>query len=264
MSAVEQSVQTLLERALEISTTEVIQVFHRALLPTVDTLSVGISCTTRYRPGEERLMLGGDFLDVVDAIDGELAFVIGDVSGHGPLPAAVALAMRVSWRALTLAGADLESCLNHMNAVFASLPPSPELFVTVCAGVIDLERMTGSLVSAGHPPPIILTDTAVPAQLKPSPPLGVVTAHRRHEVTDIVLGPEWALLAYTDGLVEGRRAPGSPDRYGIDSLCGWLSEKGSDFGAAELDQLIKDVESVNGGRIDDDIAVLLLSSHPGR
>jgi hypothetical protein len=44
---------------------------------------------------------------------------------------------------------------------------------------------------------------------------------------------------------------------------GWLSEKGSDSGPTELDQLIKDVESVNGGRIDDDIAVLLLSSHPG-
>lgn len=247
----------------EISTREVVEVFHRALLPQVDTLGVGIECVTRYRPGERRLLLGGDFLDVLDTDSDEIAFVIGDVSGHGPLAAAVALAMRASWRTLALGAADLGECLNRMDDVLMSLPRSEELFVTACVGCIDRDRMTGTVASAGHPPPIVLTDDAVPVTLKPSPPLGVDRAQRHHELASFVLGPTWGLLAYTDGLVEGRRAPGSPERYGIESLCGWMTERASTFDADALDQLITDVESANGGRIDDDIAALLLSSRPG-
>jgi serine phosphatase RsbU (regulator of sigma subunit) len=247
----------------EIDTREVVEVFHRALLPEVETLSIGIGCETRYRPGEQRLMLGGDFLDVLDTTRGEIAFVVGDVAGHGPLAAAIALAMRVSWRTLALGDSDLVGWLNRMNDVLASLPRSDELFVTVCVGVIDRDRMTGSLASAGHPPPMVLTDVALPADIKPSPPLGVAEGQRHHTVTDLILGTDWVLLAYTDGLIEGRRAPGSPERFGVEALAGWLSKREpARFGATELDQLITDVESANGGRIDDDIAVLLLSSHP--
>jgi len=246
---------------LQVSTTEVIDVFHRALLPTVDTSGIGIDCETRYRPGEQRLMLGGDFLDVVDTTGGEIAFVIGDVSGHGPLAAAIALAMRVSWRALTLSGSDLEDCLNHMNDVLTSLPRSAELFVTVCAGIIDGDRSSARLVCAGHPPPIVLADGAAQVSISPSAPLGVAPDERAHDVVAVPLEDVWGLLVYTDGLIEGRRAPSSPERYGMDSLCGWLAPVGARIGATELDQLIDDVEAANGGRIDDDIAVLLLTSH---
>ena len=248
-----------LRRALEISTTEVVEVFHRALLPVVDTVGVGIACEVRYRPGEQRLMLGGDFLDVVDTPSGEIAFVIGDVSGHGPLAAAVALAMRVSWRALTLAGADLADRLNRMNDVLTSLPRSAELFVTVCTGVIDRECTRAKVACAGHPPPILLRDGAHAVEVTPSLPLGVAPEERWRVISEVDLGPTWGLLVYTDGLIEGRRAPGSPERYGIDSLCGWLTPVAAAFGSDELDQLLTDVEATNGGRIDDDIAVLLLA-----
>ena len=240
---------------------ELVAVFHRALLPTVATSNPGVRCETRYRPGERRLSLGGDFLDVVDAPDGQLAFVIGDVSGHGPFAAAVALAMRASWRTLALGEPVLAVWLSRMEQVLGSLPRSDELFVTVCAGLLDVAGRRGSVVTAGHPPPILLADGAIPIAAIPSPPLGVApTSSHELVVSGFDLPDDWGLLAYTDGLIEGRIAPGSPERYGTESLARWLALRArSGLDLAGLDALIADAEACNGGPADDDVAVLLLS-----
>ncbi len=51
-------------------------------LPTVTRPAIRVS--TRYRAGEQRMLLGGDFIDAVERADGSLAAIIGDVAGHGP------------------------------------------------------------------------------------------------------------------------------------------------------------------------------------
>jgi serine phosphatase RsbU (regulator of sigma subunit) len=240
---------------------ELIAVFHGALLPTVATSNSAVRCETRYRPGERRLSLGGDFLDVVDAPDGQLAFVIGDVSGHGPFAAAVALAMRASWRTLALGEPDLAVWLSRMEQVLGSLPRSDELFVTVCTGIIDIAGGRGSVVSAGHPPPVLLTDGATPIRMTPSPPLGVApTPSHELVLSRFEVADDWGLLAYTDGLIEGRIEPGSPERYGAESLAAWLSmHRPSQLDRAGLDALIAHAEAANGGPADDDVAILLLT-----
>jgi serine phosphatase RsbU (regulator of sigma subunit) len=76
-----------------------------------------------------------------------------------------------------------------------------------------------------------------------------------------VEGP-WTLLCYTDGLVEGRRTPGSVERFGIEALveaaAGMLREGA---GPEEvLDRLLDVVHEANGGDLSDDVAILCLSS----
>jgi serine phosphatase RsbU (regulator of sigma subunit) len=242
---------------------ELVAIFHQALLPELDQLDGTVSCQTRYRAGEHRLLLGGDFIDVVATPDNEVAFAIGDVAGHGPLAAAVALALRASWRTLALGGSDIGLWLTRLDQVLASVHRSSELFVTVCVGVIDRDRATASIASAGHPPPILLTDTVEVVEVTPSAPIGLGVKGATHHVTTVGLPPEWALLAYTDGLIEGRLRPGSRDRYGTASLLRWLATAHPvRLGAADLDQLITDTEAANGGPADDDVAILLLSSPP--
>ncbi|MEO6627400.1 MAG: PAS domain-containing protein, partial [Aquihabitans sp.] len=101
-----------------------------ALLPQLAS-PPGVTVRSRYRPGEERLLLGGDFLDVTTTPSGNVAFCIGDVGGHGAMPAAVGASLRAGWRALAITGDDPRAWLAGCADVFASSEPPDELFVTM-------------------------------------------------------------------------------------------------------------------------------------
>lgn len=239
---------------------EVARTFQEALVPPIAPSIGGLDCLSRYRPGDRRMLVGGDFMDVIEAPQGGVAWVVGDVAGHGPVAAAMGVGLRASWRTVVCGRSEPDEWLDRMEAVFESLPRSSELFVTLCTGLIAPDLASAVVLSAGHPPPILLLDAARPVEVKPALPLGVHEGSREWAVVHVTLGARWALLAYTDGLIEGRRAPGASQRYGVESLTAWLD--GADpagIGAAEVDELIRDIESANGGAVDDDVAVLLLS-----
>src|SRR5450759_3128449 len=80
---------------------------ERGLLPTPLLRTDQMEVVTRYQPGREQALLGGDFYDVVETSDGTVHAVIGDVSGHGAAEAAVGVCLRVAWRSLVLAGTSV-------------------------------------------------------------------------------------------------------------------------------------------------------------
>jgi serine phosphatase RsbU (regulator of sigma subunit) len=115
---------------------------------------------------------------------------------------------------------------------------------------------------AGHPPPLVLTGPAVrQCDVKPGLVLGVLPGIDR-PATQVQLDEEWALLMYTDGLIEGWASPEGGDRLGVEGLCDMLArERGSDNdgAAADLpDWLVSRVEERNGGPLADDVAVVLI------
>jgi serine phosphatase RsbU (regulator of sigma subunit) len=79
------------------------------------------------------------------------------------------------------------------------------------------------------------------------------------------VGEDWTLLCYTDGLVEGRSAPGSRDRFGIEALVAAAAGLlGSGAGLDDaLDRLLDLVREANGGDLSDDLAILCLTRDPG-
>ena len=85
---------------------------------------------------------------------------------------------------------------------------NPERFVTALAGRIDIARRTLTLVTAGHPRPIITGTEPHPVDVGPDPPLGIGHADRRKETT-VTLRKDQGLLLYTDGLI-GQRQPNQP------------------------------------------------------
>jgi GAF domain-containing protein len=89
-------------RALADQTTRLSESLQVSLLPALDPRVLGIAGRDALRAGEQRLLLGGDLFDVTRTPDGSLAFLIGDVSGHGAVPAAVGASLRAAWRALAL------------------------------------------------------------------------------------------------------------------------------------------------------------------
>lgn len=108
-----------------------------------------------YRSGRRRSLLGGDFFDAVLGPDGTVHAIIGDVCGHGPDEAALGALLRVSWRALVLAGVDEPQVLPKLQQVLVSERHEATLFTTACT--VSFAPGDGVLVRlAGHPPPVAL------------------------------------------------------------------------------------------------------------
>lgn len=237
---------------------------ERGLLPTPLLRDPSLRLEPRYRPGRDGSLLGGDFYDAVELPDGTVHAVIGDVSGHGPDEAALGVAMRIAWRSLVLAGlprpevlATIQRLLVHERIKFN--------FVTVYMIIIAPDRRSLRMCLAGHPPPLLITGNTV--TVLPDSNLGLplgVLPDASWEPIDVELDPGWSLLLTTDGVFEGR-VPGSQERLGLDNLAGllmrilneipdWRQRQG-----AVLDRLIAEVEALNEGPLDDDIAMAVLT-----
>jgi serine phosphatase RsbU (regulator of sigma subunit) len=191
-----------------------------------------------------------------------VALLVGDVAGHGPVEAAVGVALRAAWRALVLTGHRPDELLDGMDKVLARDRQSEEMFATVCCCWVspDLGRVTVAL--AGHPPPLLARDGQVEVvQVPGGPALGIYDHQYPWPAGVVEVGGPWTLLCYTDGLVEGRSVPGSVERFGIEALveatAGLL---GRAAGLDEvLDRLLDVVQEANGGDLSDDVAILCLS-----
>lgn len=234
------------------------QSLQAGLLPAPLVRDPGIRVDARYRPGEQRILLGGDFYDVVERSDGQLAFVVGDVTGHGPRPAALGAALRAAWRGLVLAGDDPGSWLHGLGATLASYEMGPEMLVTTVTGTISTDRTAATVASAGHPSPILLSGRAQPLDVPPGIALGLAAPGEGVTTTRLPLRDRWRLLLYTDGAIEIRTGRRSDDRLGMEGLCEWLDAHAADDDRALLDGLLAHLERINVDPLADDIAVVLI------
>jgi len=233
-----------------------------ALLPLIPSPIDGYETTTLYRPGEKRLGLGGDFYDLQLLEDGSLALLIGDVSGHGPHSAALGASLRAAWRGLVQAGIDAPSMLTALSYVAESEASADDLFATMWLGWLDRGGSRLRMGSLGHPAPLLLTSDVRYLESSPVPPLGVVP-HQEWLPSEVDLPGAWTMVLYTDGLVEGRAAPGVSERFGSERLLEWFADRGTPaIDDTTLQAMISSLEEANGGPLPDDVAVLVLTRAP--
>ena len=241
---------------------------ERGLLPSPVLSDPRLTVATRYRPGGGQMLLGGDFFDLVEAASGWVHAVIGDVCGRGPEEAALGVCLRVAWRTMVLAGRPMAEVLSAVQQVLEHERHEERLFATLCMVSVAPDRAHARLHLAGHPPPLLLAPGGVSELHAPvSAPPGI--AHVDDwPVAEVALGESWTLLMYTDGLIEGRIGAGAA-RLGSDGLTGIIEKylrAAGPAGARErgpsdeglLDALVGQVRELNGGDLDDDLAVLAL------
>jgi serine phosphatase RsbU (regulator of sigma subunit) len=238
------------------------------LLPAISLPSSALLLRTRYLAGQQRALLGADFYDALELPDGTVATLIGDVAGHGPSEAAVGVALRAAWRALILAGHGPRDVLDGLDKMLVTNRPSEEMFATVCCLWVSPDRRRLTVALAGHPPPLLARGERVDiVEVAGGPALGILDQGYPWEADVLEVGDDWALLCFTDGLIEGRRAPGSVERFGIEALCDATAKL---VGAPVdvdmlLDGLLEVVLEANGQDLSDDTAMLCLatSGRPG-
>jgi serine phosphatase RsbU (regulator of sigma subunit) len=173
---------------------------QQTLLPRHLPSAPHVEFAARYYPARVELGVGGDWYDAIELDDGEFAFSVGDVMGHGVGAAALMGQLRIAIRAYAATGRRPASVLSGVDRLLQSW--EDDCLATVAYAVLGAD---GSLrvANAGHPPPIIIAPDGraelVPVAL--SVPLGVDEfAHHRDHV--LQLAPGSTVLLYTDGLVE--------------------------------------------------------------
>jgi serine phosphatase RsbU (regulator of sigma subunit) len=237
---------------------------ERGLLPSPLLAGSPVRARSFYRAGRTRSLIGGDFFDAVLGSTGTVHAIVGDVCGHGPDEAALGALLRVSWRALVLAGLDEVQLLPKLQQVLVSERHDPALFTTVCAVAIRGEaggRREAVVRLAGHPPPVLLR----PELRLLKPPVGVplgVLPEATWEPLMVPLDPGWAMLSYTDGLIEGR-GPESGEPMWEEGLHAVLAqERDTDLERLPA-RLVERAQGLNGGPLADDVAILILSEDAG-
>lgn len=158
---------------------------------------------------------GGDFYDVVTVDPDVFGYFVADVSGHGPSAAFLTSAVKALLRQYTGPLYSPEATMRGVDAVMRQLL-GEEQYLTACYA--HLNRRTGrlSVVSAGHPP-LIVVSAAGEAQIldMDTDPLGIFSAlvlHRR----DVRVTRGDRFFLYTDGLIEA--CPGASRGKGLDRL----------------------------------------------
>jgi serine phosphatase RsbU (regulator of sigma subunit) len=233
----------------------------RLLLTDTATLWVA----SRYHAGRSRALLGGDFFDLVQTDDGQIHVLIGDVCGHGPDEAAIGVSLRAAWRALAVAGNRPEVVLRTLQRVFEHERHVAALFATLCTLEIDPLERTAELIRAGHPHPVLIAGGSASALSQELGDGAIGIGRQAWLVQRLSLPEDWAILLYTDGIVEGRTGAGSK-RLGEAGLHRLIVESTAarpdwrERPDALLDELIVAAERLNEGPLSDDVAMLLLGA----
>lgn len=235
---------------------------ERGLLPSPLLLDdPGVEIVARYRPSREDALLCGDFYDVVQTSDRTVHVLIGDVAGHGPDEAALGAALRIAWRALTLAGVHGTELMAHLERVLHAERAGKGIFATVLTLAIPdgPDDNPISAVRAGHPGMLLhghgISGGVDWIEPPGGPALGLhAESWPQHE---LVLPANHGLLLLTDGLFEGYSGRGTR-RLGEDGLLALARAHAALPGPAFVDALIDGAQQLAQplGGLTDDIAVL--------
>ncbi len=217
----------------------------------------------RYRPSDDRMRIGGDFLGVLERSDGSLALLIGDVSGRGAAAAGLGATLRSAWLATIHAGISTSEIPAVLDRLLEHHTNDPGVFATACFVEIDRSASEVRAIAAGHDPPLLITPGGTATlPVDPGPALGLGLTGG-WPLARVAFPSPGALLLYTDGLTECRNGPGLP-RLGVDGLVESVAAHrmlGAPAGQA-LDDLL-DVSLAGSIReLDDDLAVMLVAPTP--
>ncbi|MEX2196809.1 MAG: PP2C family protein-serine/threonine phosphatase [Thermoleophilaceae bacterium] len=243
------------ERERRIAELGRLRVIQDALAPVQAPDLPLLEVATRYVPAERGV--AGDFYLVAPGHNNSTVVVVGDVVGKG-----IDAAKRA-----TFARATLSACAPYSdNPVHLLRVTNAELirqhgvsaeFITMVCVVV---RPDSSLVwaSAGHPPPLSLTDGQPIGTFKPSYPLGiapelpVVGYHARL--------PQAGILLYTDGVTDARPRRQSYEPFGRVRLTRLIDELNRPTPDEAVERVVEAARVFSRGRLPDDVCLVALRS----
>jgi hypothetical protein len=249
--AVRSRLAALRARRLEQQRGELLEdvgLLQAALLPVPPARLGPVGTSAAYLPADGP-GAGGDFYDVFALEDGQLAVIVGDVSGHGRQALPHTALVRFTLRAYLEAGLSPRAAVQTAGAVLdRQLGGS---FATVVAATYQPRERILTYACAGHPPPIVLGSQSIaPIAVCSSPPIGAGMRTGTRQTVVSVPGRS-RVCFHTDGVTEARVGG---ELFGAERLARTLAELGHGASAsALLDRVAEETDT----RPDDMAACLL-------
>ncbi|HEX7282807.1 MAG TPA: SpoIIE family protein phosphatase [Vicinamibacterales bacterium] len=198
---------------------------------------------------------GGDYYDVLSLGDDRFGILVVDVSGHGA-PAAIVMAMiRAVVHAYPGVADDPPALLHYINRHFQFLWETP-MYATALYAVLDAQRRTLRVSSAGHPPPLLRRDQqAAPLPVETAMcvlwnELGAVPCVEHQ------LAPADVIAFYTDGITDRQAAGGA--MFDLDRLRDALTRTTARMPADIVTAIVDELDGFAGGEEPDDDQTLLV------
>jgi sigma-B regulation protein RsbU (phosphoserine phosphatase) len=159
--------------------------------------------------------VGGDFFNYFPLGEGEVALLVGDVSGKG-VPAALLMAsLQATIRARLGLERDLARLVGALDTEMASDAPLAPYY-TLFLAVLDGRAGRLRYVNAGHNPQFLLRGDGGAERLAATGRPPGLYPGGGYEAREVELGPGDALFLFTDGLVETEDETGEP--FGMSRL----------------------------------------------
>jgi serine phosphatase RsbU (regulator of sigma subunit) len=180
---------------------EDVGLLQAALLPPVPPRLGPVATSSAYRPASGP-GAGGDFYDVFALGDGQVAVIVGDVSGHGRTSLPQTTLVRYTLRAYLEAGMSPRSALQMAAPVLER--QLGDSFATVVLATYHPRDRRLVYSCAGHPPPLILgSESVAPVTACSSPPIGAGQPTGMRQ-TVVSLPGSTVVCFHTDGLLDAR------------------------------------------------------------
>ncbi len=159
--------------------------------------------------------VGGDFFNYFVLPDGNIAVLVGDVSGKGVSAALLMANIQATLRARLPLENDLAVLADTLDRELEATTP-PEVFLTLFVGIVDTHQGVLRYVNAGHNTQFVLRrDAGLERMSTTGMPLGLFSGHGYHERA-VSLEEGDLLFFYTDGMVETENEAG--DVWGVEHL----------------------------------------------
>jgi len=194
--------------------------------------------------------VSGDYCDLIPR-DGQLLFLVGDVSGKGVAASMLMAQLHALFRSLAGMSLPLSQIVPYVNRFFCESALAGQYATLVCG----LAKPTGEVEihNAGHCPAIVAGRDGVFRIESTGLPLGMFL-ETEFSATRIQLETGDTMFLFTDGLSE---ASNENDEYGVDRIMTLVHQHSARQPAEMIAACLDDLRTfTNGGPGFDDMTVL--------
>jgi len=201
--------------------------------------------------------IGGDIYDFIDYGDGRIAFMLADVTGHGPAAALIMALVKALIDSENADRPDPDVLANRLNAKLLKMIPDTH-FITLFFGIADTNNNELTYVTAGHPAPCIIASRLdEPIVLENNGSIvGIFEEHETFFNKDSIKYEKGdKLIFFSDGVYEIRDK--TTEMYGLKSLYKYIQSQ-KDSPVADIpESILQNVKSFWDGESElDDIAIV--------